>query len=350
MEQVSVLGAGHQGLTMTAHLLSSGTDCVLWNRSERGISDILKKGYISAKGLIAGDIAVRKATTDITEAIARVMLVATPSSAHEDIARLLAPHVASDMAVVLNPGRTFGAAAFADALIRYGADELPLIAETQTIVYTCRRDAGNSIDLFAFKQGVLVKTLQDGCDEKLLSSLPFELGGHLTPASSIVETSFGNVGMVLHCVPMLMNVGWVESPEEFLFYRDAISETVARLLEKVDAERLAVAARLGFPVESLVGWLRRTYGASGGTIKEALDSAAAYESIVAPDTMQHRYILEDLPNGLVPLESTGGALGVPTPATSAIVSFASQVFGRDFRETGRKFEIIKPFLHLQENI
>lgn len=346
MEQVSILGAGHQGLTMAAHLLSSGTDCVLWNRSKRGISDILRKGYISANGLITGDIAVRKATTDITEAIAHVMLVATPSSAHEDIARLLAPHVTADMAVVLNPGRTFGAAAFADALVRYGADALPLIAETQTIVYTCRRDACNSIDLFALKQDVLIKTLQDGCDEELLSSLPSELSRYLTPANSIVETSFGNVGMVLHCVPMLMNVGWVESSEEFLFYRDAISETVAELLEKVDAERLAVAARLGFPVESLVDWLKRTYGASGSTIREALDSAAAYRSIVAPDTMQHRYVLEDLPNGLVPLESTGNDLGVSTPATSAVVSFASQVFSRDFRETGRKFESMKPYLHL----
>ncbi len=348
MESVSILGAGHQGLTMAAHLLSYGTSCVLWNRSERGISDVLQKGCISAKGLITGDVAVYKATTDIEEAIARVMLVATPSSAHEDIARLLAPYVSPDMTVVLNPGRTFGAAAFAEALVRHGVRDLPLIAETQTIVYTCRRGEGSSVDLFAFKHDVPIKTLQDGRDEELLSTLPPELGAYFAPANSIVETSFGNVGMVLHCAPMLMNVGWVESSEDFLYYRDAISDTVAKMLEKVDSERLAVAARLGCSVESLVDWLKRTYGASGSTIKEALASAAAYESIIAPGTMRHRYVLEDVPNGLVPLESTGNALGVETPTTSAIVSFANEVYNQDFRKIGRNYEKMKPFLNLRK--
>ena len=39
-EEITILGAGHQGLAMAAHLSANGISCNLWNRSENHICDI----------------------------------------------------------------------------------------------------------------------------------------------------------------------------------------------------------------------------------------------------------------------------------------------------------------------
>jgi len=51
--------------------------------------------------------------------------------------------------------------------------------------------------------------------------------------------------------------------------------------------------------------------------------------------LQHRFLLEDIPYGMVPLESLGVVVGIPTPTTSAIIELANILAGRDFRVEAR---------------
>ncbi len=64
-------------------------------------------------------------------------------------------------------------------------------------------------------------------------------------------TSLGNIGMVLHCVPVLMNIGWIESEKtKFEYYYDGISKSIADVLEKIDSERIVIAKAMGINIES----------------------------------------------------------------------------------------------------
>ena len=81
-----------------------------------------------------------------------IVLITTPSSAHRDIARVIAPFVHKDMVIILNSGRTFGAIDFLITLKSLGIKELPHIAETQTIVYTCHKSASDSAIIYALKE------------------------------------------------------------------------------------------------------------------------------------------------------------------------------------------------------
>ena len=51
----------------------------------------------------------------------------------------------------------------------------------------------------------------------------------------------------------------------------------------------------------------------------------------------HRYILEDVPNGLVPLEFLAHSLGVPCDMTTLSINMANVIMDMNFREIGRKF-------------
>lgn len=337
-QTIFVCGAGHQGFSMAAHLTLEGNTVHLWNRTQDNIQAVIDTGVIHCDGVITGDAKIAKVTSNMEEAIADFVMVATPSSAHKDIAKEIAPFVHKDMVIVLNPGRTFGAIEFAEELKKNGVKELPHIAETQTIVYTCRKSGKNSATIFALKNDVQIAALRGSDINVIMDRMPDCLKPYFIIESSVGITSLANVGMVLHCTPVMMNVGWIESEKyEFKYYYDGISRSVAHLLEKIDAERLSVAKAAGFEIESLKGWLERTYFVSGKDVFECLQNNEAYREIDAPPTINTRYIFEDVPNGLVPVETMGKEYGVPTPNITTIINLACSVMDKDYRKTGRRF-------------
>lgn len=315
--------------------------------TEKHIAEILKSNKIVCSGVVSGEAHIKKASCKIDEVISDVIMVTTPSSAHKDIARVLAPFVTKDTVIVLNPGRTFGAIEFAETLKNCGVVELPHIAETQTIVYTCRRSDKNSVTIFALKEGVKIASIAKDDLNYILAAIPECIRWYFIKSNSVVETSMTNVGMVLHCAPVLMNIGWIESEKtEFKYYYDGISKSVATFLEKIDSERIAVAKALGEDIESVKHWLERTYSTSGNNLFETIQNNASYREIDAPPTINCRYIFEDVPNGLVPVEKMGRELGVTTPNISLVIDLANAVMETDFRKTGRSYcyELVKKYL------
>lgn len=339
MTSVMIVGGGHQGLAMAAHMAMLGNKCFLWNRTYEHVREVAETKQIFCSGLINGTAYIENASTVINENLQKLIMVTVPSSAHRDIAKMLAQYVDSSYIIILNPGRTFGILDFRQALLAYGCKSLPLIAETQTIVYTCRRISDNSVTIYAFKKNIPIATTDMEEISTVIEAIPQCIRSNFVPAKSYIETSLGNVGMILHCAPVLMNIGWIENDQyDFKYYMEGISPSIASVLEKMDSERLEMAKKLGYSIESLGDWLDRTYGTKGNTLYEKLQSNIYYTEIAAPKKINHRYIEEDVPNGLVPVESIGRCFGVETPAISLIIDLAQLVMGTNYRESGRRYE------------
>jgi len=69
-----------------------------------------------------------------------------------------------------------------------------------------------------------------------------------------------------------------------------------------------------------------------------LRSNPNYRSVKAPTTLDHRYLWEDVPMGLVPMSDVAGAVGVETPAIDRLIDEASGILGRDLRRAGRTLD------------
>jgi len=67
---------------------------------------------------------------------------------------------------------------------------------------------------------------------------------------------------------------------------------------------------------------------------------ADHSSPKGPNIPDSRYITEDVPEGLVMLESLGKILGIPTPTTTGLINCASAALKTDFRENGRTVEAL----------
>ncbi|HOD04398.1 MAG TPA: NAD(P)-binding domain-containing protein, partial [Anaerolineaceae bacterium] len=88
----TVIGAGHGGKAMAAHLALMGRRVVLYNRTYSHIEIVGRRGGIeleSYEGGPRGFGQLAGVTSDIEEAVkdAEVIMVVVPSSAHADIAR-----------------------------------------------------------------------------------------------------------------------------------------------------------------------------------------------------------------------------------------------------------------------
>ncbi|WP_409068657.1 NAD/NADP octopine/nopaline dehydrogenase family protein [Clostridium sp. FAM 1755] len=347
---ITIIGAGNSGLAMAAHLGSQGNKITLWNRTGKNISKLMNTHIIKSRGIINGNIKIDVVTTDMERAVSNsdIILVTTPANSHKDIAIKIAQYLCKSTLIVLNPGRTFGALEFLEIVKKSNKKIKPCIAETQTIMYTCRKTGENSVNIIALKSDVLISTFNPKKNKSIISKLPECLRKYFIPAKSIIETSIGNVGMILHCAPLLLNSGWTESKSNsYKYYYDAITPSIGTLLEKIDKERVLVSEKLGFKVESTKNWLKRTYNVQGDSIYECIQNNGAYKTIDAPSSLSHRYILEDIPCGLVPLESIGKISGLSMKYTTMIIDLASAILNIDFRQNGRNIE---KFIYVKEEM
>jgi opine dehydrogenase len=336
--RITIIGGGNNGLTMAAHLALTGHEVCLWNRTAKTIAKILETHEIHISGIIAGTAKLTQATTSMEEAVkdARYIFITQPAHTHCELAVKMAAYLKPDSIVVLNPGRTFGALEFYNTLTNNNCKNMPLVAETQTIIYTCRKSEEDNVTLLAMKTGTLLSCINHPENEAVINMLPEILHQFFHPAQSIIETSFGNVGMILHCAPVLLNAGWIENKTtEFLYYYDGITPSIARLLEKLDLERVSVAAKFGISVPSVQQWLKDSYLVSGDNLYQSLQQVHSYKTIDAPGSLQHRYIYEDVCTGLVPLEAIGIALGLNMKITTLIIDLADEIMNEDFRKMGR---------------
>lgn len=335
---ITVIGAGNSGLAMTAHLSKEGNKVTLWNRSKATIAKLMETHTIYCEGVINTIAKVHLVTDDFEKAVENpdLILITTPASSHKELAKQLAMSLKKETLIVLNPGRTFGALEFREIYRRWNLALNQTIAETQTIIYTCRRTGEDSVNIISLKSDVLISTFDSDGNQDIILRLPECIREYFIPARSMVETSIGNVGMILHCAPLLLNTGWTESKTAiYNYYYDGITPSIGKLIEQIDGERVLVSKILGLEVETTKEWLKRTYHVEGDSLYDCIQNNLAYTTIVAPRSLDHRYIFEDVPCGLVPLEAIGHKLGLEMKSTSLIIELASALVGVDFRKVGR---------------
>lgn len=336
----AVIGGGHGGQGVAAYLGYLGHRINLYNRTLAKVEKIKEQGFIEMQGCISGKGYIDLVTNSIEQAIRGVdiIMVVVPASAHRYIASLIAPYVTSDQYIVLNPGRTGGALEFKNIIRMNNPMKDVCIVEAQTLLFACRSVQAGIVKILSKKNEVKVAALPAIRTKEFISVIS-SIIPEFVETHSVLDTSFNNIGALLHPIPTILNCGRIESTKgDFLYYIDGITPAVARIIEEVDYERMQIANALGTEVISLRNWLGYTYDAYGETICEALANVKGYWDIKAPSDMDTRYIFEDVPQSLVPIADMGRHLGIYTPTIDSMIHLASVMHNRDYFKLGRKVE------------
>jgi opine dehydrogenase len=342
-QTVAILGAGNGGCAAAADLGRRGYGVRLWSRREERLAPLREAGGIEYTGALGDGLQpIDTLTTEIATAMdgADLVLIMVPTHAHEAMARAVAPHLTGEQILMVSPGHTL---LLVPQTLRACGIAQPVTCETGTLPYICRMDSPACVRVTQPSRHQAFAAFPANQTDRL-ATLIKPLFSMIQPVGSVLETVFPYTNAIHHPPAFLCNAGRVESTGgDYYHYYDGITPSVGRLIDRLDAERLAVAHALGCdPAPLPEHFLRMGY-----TTEAARDSGLAYEVfhqseadrwIRAPATLEYRFFTEDVPYGLVPLSELGRLAGIDTPVIDAMIEICSALMDRDFRTQGLTLE------------
>jgi opine dehydrogenase len=339
----TVVGGGFGGKGLVGHLGNEGIRVRVHDISEEMIAPMREIGGLRLSGRKVDFVPLDKATTDLGEAIrgARVILVCTYGTEHQTVARQMAPHLSAGQIIVLCQGNFAGAKVFRRALEVAGAVRDVEVAEMDSFPYGVKIDAPNAATLVGTKAKWHLVAAPASRTGYVLDQIGWAFPG-LVPASNCLETGFAEIAGMFHSAAMVTNVGRVEDEHPYNFYAANMVPSVCRLLERMDAERLALGAAYGAEQVSIRLWLKEAYGVDKPTFYESMQVMAhgRYMIAPAPKSLGHRYLVQDVACILVPFLELAKVAGVDMPATRVVVELAGLLTNRDFCAEGRNLGVL----------
>lgn len=337
---IAVLGAGSSGQAMAGFLATAGYRVRLWNRPDedevrRWLEPIARSKTITLRGALEGVAKIELATSDLETATvgADVILVNTTADAHREIGRQLAAVIDESQAIIVMSAGTFGAIDLWRGLAQGGfSGDIP-VGETSTTLFGSQAAGDGIVNISGRKRRVDIASLPGGHADALMTLIP-EIP--FIAVSDVLETGLNNVGPCLHVAPMVLNAGWVEAQGgTYRYYRDGITKSVAEVAQRVDEERVAIAAAFGKHPTTLSDYLVNSVDAPAGTLYESINGCGMYADVLSPQRLNHRFLWEDVLAGALPMSTLAKLAGVPAPTISALVTLAGALLGEDFELRGR---------------
>lgn len=332
--KVAVLGAGAGGTTLAFDYATHGHEVGLFDFPQfpGNIAAVSRLGGINAEGDISGFSKIAYAGHDIDKVLegASLIYIVGPAYATEPFGQALAGKLQPGQTVIVSPSSCGGALAFKRAAGLALEDESIRVAETSTLHYAVRLAEPGRVHVFLkLKAGNLLAALPGSHTNDILQLIADVYPG-MEPAHNVLQTSLQNANPVIHPVVSLSNAARIESGGDFLFYEEGVSDSVGRLIQAVDQERIAIGRQLGIKVlpDPEIGMrqgymLENNYGTG-------YREAPGFLGIGAQAQLDHRYINEDVGYGLVFMSSLARQIGVDTPTIDSVIQMASVLMDRDY--------------------
>lgn len=320
--RVAVIGAGNGGLASAVELTLAGHEVALHGRSPATVAPYTEHG-IGYEGVLGeGRLKPALVTTDLAEAIrdADAAVIALPTFALSEVAAALsAAGWGSTRPVVLNPGHTGGAFEFETAWRRASQDAVPPVAEFATLAYVARKPGPDSINISGRARSLRAAALPGGKDA-LAAALTLYPGSY--DCGDVIASDLCNVNMIVHPPGAMLGAAWVEATGgDFTFYVQGMTDGVVRVMSALDQERIAVGKAFGHDLPTIIEEMKAigtVPAEADGDDYRAIAAGEANRRIRAPDSLSHRYYIEDFTHGLTPFLVYAGIAGVQTPVASAL--------------------------------
>ncbi|HYE89559.1 MAG TPA: NAD/NADP octopine/nopaline dehydrogenase family protein [Terriglobales bacterium] len=335
--KIAVLGGSHGAFASAADLALAGHEVRVWRRSDADLAP-LRDGLTLHADIRQGRARLALLTAELGEAVrgAELVLVPLPATVHDDLVKRLGAVLADDQIVLLTPG-SFGAFTMARDIARAGG-RLPLaFAETGTLPYLARKTGPAEV-----KAPVRAVNLPTGVFPAFRTEAVLAKLAPLFPVRAcvdVLDAALTNAGAIIHPPLVLLNLGAIDAGR-FDVHAQGTTQSVRRLIDAVDDERLAARRGWGYPaphyeMATYYDEARAAEGLYGAGAKAKLLASGLWSEAL---TLEHRYVSEDAALGLSLFESAARTAGAPTPATSGLLLLFGVLLGRELSSRGRALE------------
>lgn len=351
--KIAVLGAGNGGLTFAGDLALAGHSVNLFElpKFKSSLDPIEKAGGIEMFGFCRNGFAkLNLVTTDMKSALkgVEVIFVVTPAFAHIQFAEAMAPFLNEGQIVILHPGYGFGTIEFGNTLSKNGVDLRKISLGTISIlIYATRKYLGNKVFCRATKAKIPFTAFPAKNTKKMIDILnqitPEEDGkrGILIPTDNELKTTLENINLYLHPPMMILKAVDVELGES-PYTRAENSPAVKLLAKAMNQEGMSITKAFGLEpwtqdylrLELMYpSWLKQATDTDRPDWANPDNMPAEYTP--KANLLHMRYMVEDLPYGLVPIAELGKLVKLPMTAIDSVINIGSIITEIDFWKTGR---------------
>ena len=338
----AIIGGGNGGQAIAGHLSILGETVRLFDVVQSTVDAINEKGGIQLHHAVEGFGKLEFATTSMEQVLdgAEVVMMVLPSLYHEAMAKQMVPFLKDGMTVLLHPESSCGAISFRKVMDDLGCKANIVLGAAGTLLYSVRIQTPGDVYVFGVKEEVPMAALPASDNEKLASAIRPALPWFVLVENTL-KTSLGNINAMMHPAPMLLNTSRIEAEPfvPFQYYWDGMTPSIGKYVEAMDAERIAVANALGLELRTIREDYVAMYrcGDKDTPLYQLCKNNPSYDGIMCSNTLATRYVLEDIPFSLEPIQAIAHVAGVPTPKIDAIVTLARTILGEKM-QVGRNAE------------
>ncbi|MGA0562789.1 NAD/NADP octopine/nopaline dehydrogenase family protein [Ancylobacter sp. VNQ12] len=269
---------------------------------------------------VAGDLGAAVAAAD-------VILLTMPGNGHRAAMDAVAPHIRPDQPVIVSSHSSFGALYLSRALALRGVS-VP-ISVWGTTLLTARVQGPTSVRVNTVRQKIDVATLPAGAIEEGHALCTALFGDRFVRRDGLLAIALSNLNPQNHLGIALLNLTRMEKGETW-GQGEHVTPAVGRVIEALDAERLAIADRFGLKVRTVREHFSLSFHVPMASVSEMNQQMHAEgRGGFGPAAFDSRYIFEDVPFGLVPTALLGRMSGHPALLHEAGIALLSAAAGRD---------------------
>ncbi|KAJ5107178.1 hypothetical protein N7456_003853 [Penicillium angulare] len=329
--KVAILGAGAIAYATAAILSRSGHDVTIWSPSGRRTTKIVLGEPLIANGALVGQFhpsiaaSCAEALTDVD-----AVVIAVPGYAHRYVLDAAAQHLRREQVVIFSSHISLSAL-YLKKLLHQRGIELPICALGTTIA-TGRQPNFNSVTIGSIRARVDVAVLPESETTRGLKTCRDLFGDRFVIRSNILAITLSNINPATHLGMVLCNLSRMELGETWGQWKN-VTPAVSRLIEELDAERLAIAKAFGLSLRTIHDHFHLSYNVPMGPLSGMLKPLQEETiDVKGPTTLDDRYVTEDVPFGLVAIVRLAAVAGVSVPLHESGVRLLSAIYGRNFEE------------------
>lgn len=327
--RVGIVGAGSIAFGAACLLEQMGHVAVLWSPSGERTKELATGKPLVASGAIVGTFhpEVAGSAKDLVDGT-DVLLIALPGYGHKTAFDAIAPHIRADQPVIISSHASFGALYLSREVAKKGVK--PIIVAWGTTVVAGRQKGQTDVAVSTVRKKVDIATIPHARSAEGLALCAKLFGDRFVDRGSLMAIAVSNLNPQNHMGIALCNLTRMERGETWSQGQN-VTPKVGKLLEELDLERLAIAEALGLDVRTIFQHFHLSFHVPVASISEMnQEMHAAGNGGQGPSTADSRYVLEDVPFGLVATAKLGRLAGKPAELHEAGIRIFSALYGRDF--------------------
>lgn len=342
--RVAILGAGNTGCALAADYAAKGHEVTLIKTSyamhDENFTYLLEEnGNIQLDEFGEKTVCRIAHLTREIEAVCNqeVVILCTQTGYHKEVLEKVVPLLVSGQILLMVPG--YLSTAYA---IGIGMADGVIAAEAESSFIDGRISSPGHFRV-GFRNVRNPVGIYPAAKKEQAAEVLNQLGTPFVYLDSVMEAALHNPNMIVHTVGAVMSIPRIEATKgDYCMYHEVFTTSVWNILEALDREKMEILKKLDLPQIPYVKACK--YRNSLDEQKDAKEVFFAYAKMPqrakGPQSVDSRYITEDVPQGLVLLESLGHILNIPVPVCTSLIELSSAALGRDCRENGRTIQAL----------